>query len=59
MKLIDLVKAYVEIYPRHPSADLERNRVGNMAIMEGDELVGFIDVRTGKVEWPYYGEENE
>lgn len=50
MKLIDLVKAYVEIHQRYPDAELDKNRVGNMSIMDGDMFVGFVDVRTGEVE---------
>ena len=31
--------------------DLRRNEVGNLAIMDGDEYLGWIDLTTGEVDW--------
>jgi hypothetical protein len=40
-----------EIFERAPDAELVKNKVGNLAIVRGDEMIGWIDLRSGVVEW--------
>jgi hypothetical protein len=44
----DLLAAIREVVDRHPSARLVRNQVGNLAVIDGDEQVGALDLSFGR-----------
>lgn len=41
-----------EIVEREPNAQLVKNAVGNLAILDAEEgFIGWADLQTGEVEW--------
>jgi hypothetical protein len=44
----DLLAAIREVVDQHPSARLVRNQVGNLAVIDGDEQVGALDLTFGR-----------
>lgn len=51
MTVNDLLVALELVQQRDPAAGLEKNGVGNLSIISGGFYVGWIDLRTGDVEW--------
>lgn len=45
-----LLNGAQEVAAKFPSAELVKNRVGNLAITVGGRYVGSIDLRTGEVD---------
>lgn len=45
-----LLQAAQEITRLRPESTLVKNEVGNLAVVDGGEYVGFIDLRTGEVD---------
>lgn len=45
-----LLQAAQEIVRRRPQSTLVKNDVGNLAVIDDGEYVGFIDLRTGEVD---------
>jgi hypothetical protein len=39
-----------EVAERFPNAELVKNELGNLAIVEGGRYVGFLDLRAGEVD---------
>jgi len=44
------------IADRAPDAELAKNKVGNLAIMRGGEMIGWLDLRSGT---PYFDEDGQ
>ena len=44
-----LLAGAAEVAERWPDARLVKNGVGNLAIADGGEYVGYLDLRTGEV----------
>lgn len=45
-----LVRAGIRILQEYPDAQIVRNRVGNLSVMDGARYAGYVDVNTGEVE---------
>jgi hypothetical protein len=46
----DLLAALGRVVRRYPAARLVRNRVGNLAVMDGEEQVGTLDLTFARFE---------
>lgn len=44
-----LLRVASEILRKHPRSTIERNAVGNLAIVDGGEYIGWVDVRDGEI----------
>lgn len=48
----ELLAAAQEIMEREPNSRLVKNEVGNLAILDEEEgFIGWVDLRTGEVDW--------
>ena len=45
-----LLDAALDVRTRFPRARVEKNRLGNLAIMDGGVYRGYLDLQTGQVE---------
>ncbi|HEY9413626.1 MAG TPA: hypothetical protein VIQ30_02600 [Pseudonocardia sp.] len=46
----ELLAAAQRLVAEVPNASLVKNEVGNLAIIDGDAYIGWVDLRTGEVE---------
>ena len=46
-----LVAGAQEVIDRAPNAELVKNQVGNLAIIQDGEMIGWLDLRYGVAHW--------